>query len=760
MSSPRPHEAETLLPPSALADPATTRSSVADSLGVPASGYDGVRESQYSSVPLNQSFDPYADAGTPSPRGTTPSHYRDDNQKSEEVGAAGAYAHQPYGSEPPAKTGKRKWFWILAALVALAIVVVAVIVPVYYTVIKPKNNTAVSSSGGGHSSSAPAPTQSGDPGTVPQEAITGGDGSTIKTETGSFIYNNTFGGFWYYDPKSPFSNNAQAQSWSPPLNQSWKFGTDKIRGVNLGGWLVLEPFITPALYEPYQNASIPAIDEWTLCTNLAADKSSGGVAKVLEDHYNTFITEEDFAQIAAAGLNWVRIPFPYWAIEVYPGEPFLEKVAWKYFLKAIGWARKYGIRINLDLHTIPGSQNGYNHSGKLGSINWMHGTMGIANAQRSLNYMRIIAEFVSQPQYRDVVCMFGIVNEAVIATIGQDVIQSFYLEAYEMIRNITGYGEGNGPWLSVHDGFAALSSWADFLPNSDRVAMDTHPYFSFGSVDTDPITSQTTKPCTAWGANVNTSMTNYGMTAAGEFSNGFNDCGLFLNGVNRGARYDGTFDSYSGTSAGAGACVQWMDVARWNQATKDAIKQFALSSMDATQNYFFWTWKIGKSTTWGTVASPLWSYKLGLDNGFMPTDPRQAVGVCSNASPWNGPLPASKTGGGGAGPIDAAYRTQYAWPPASLSGGVNPAALPTYTATQTVISLTPATYTISGTQTADAGTGWVNTADTNGMYTTIAGCAYPTNAWDAVDATQGACTVAAQRVFKGRWAMPRETGNP
>jgi glucan 1,3-beta-glucosidase len=41
-------------------------------------------------------------------------------------------------------------------------------------------------------------------------------------------------------------------------------------------------------------------------------------------------TEQDFAQIAAAGLNWVRIPFPYWAIEVYPGEPFLEGVAWKY----------------------------------------------------------------------------------------------------------------------------------------------------------------------------------------------------------------------------------------------------------------------------------------------------------------------------------------------------------------------------------------------------------------------------------------------
>lgn len=77
------------------------------------------------------------------------------------------------------------------------------------------------------------------------------------------------------------------------------------------------------------------------------------------EHFETFITEEDFAQIAGAGLNWVRLAIPFWAIEVYPGEPFLEGVCWQYFLKAITWARKYGLRINLDLHTIPGSQNGW-----------------------------------------------------------------------------------------------------------------------------------------------------------------------------------------------------------------------------------------------------------------------------------------------------------------------------------------------------------------------------------------------------------------
>jgi glucan 1,3-beta-glucosidase len=33
----------------------------------------------------------------------------------------------------------------------------------------------------------------------------------------------------------------------------------------------------------------------------------------------------------------------------------------------------------------------------------MNGVMGIANAQRTLTYLRILAEFVSQDQYRDVV---------------------------------------------------------------------------------------------------------------------------------------------------------------------------------------------------------------------------------------------------------------------------------------------------------------------------------------------------------------------
>jgi len=93
-------------------------------------------------------------------------------------------------------------------------------------------------------------------------------------------------------------------------------------------------------------------------------------------------------------------------------------------LKAIEWARKYGIRINLDFHSLPGSQNGWNHSGKLGSINVLNGPMGLANAQRSLDYIRILAEFISQPQYSPVVAMFGITNEPVGSTIGQPNVEA------------------------------------------------------------------------------------------------------------------------------------------------------------------------------------------------------------------------------------------------------------------------------------------------------------------------------------------------
>jgi glucan 1,3-beta-glucosidase len=82
-------------------------------------------------------------------------------------------------------------------------------------------------------------------------------------------------------------------------------------------------------------------------------------------------------------------------------------------------------------------------------------------------------------------------------------------------------------------------------------------------------------------------MAAFGLSTSGEFSNAVTDCGLWLNGVGMGARYDGTYSG--GGYPVVGDCTTWTDWQAYDQSTKDAIKQFALASMDALQvrSFFF-----------------------------------------------------------------------------------------------------------------------------------------------------------------------------
>ena len=88
-------------------------------------------------------------------------------------------------------------------------------------------------------------------------------------------------------------------------------------------------------------------------------------------------------------------------------------------------------------------------------------------------------------------------------------------------------------------------------------------------------------------------------------------------------------------------CSLWDEWEQYTPAMKADLMNFAMSSMDALhvciwlciifrqlnkfcQHWFFWTWKIGSSTTTNSPRAPLWSYKLGLENGWIPTNPREA----------------------------------------------------------------------------------------------------------------------------------------
>ena len=163
--------------------------------------------------------------------------------------------------------------------------------------------------------------------------------------------------------------------------------------------------------------------------------------------------------------------------------------------------------------------------------------------------------------------------------------------------------------------------------------------------------------------------------------------------------------------------------------------------MDALGDWFFWTWKVGNSSATNTVRAPLWSYKLGLEGGWMPKDPRDAAGTCAKfgapAPAWDGVYQPWQTGGAGAGEVAlAAVQKVLPWPPpmANVPHAAGP--LPQYMTPAvgkgSPVTLSPPAFA-GAAPTVHVGNGWANAKDTTPAVTPIPGCAYP-NAWDALEA--------------------------
>lgn len=125
---------------------------------------------------------------------------------------------------------------------------------------------------------------------------------------------------------------------------SFDYNNNKVRGVNLGGWFVLEPWITPSIFNNWANQAT-VVDEYTYTQTLGKEAAGS----LLTNHWNTWITQDDFNQIAAAGLNHVRIPIGYWAISPLDGDPYVQGQL-PILDKAITWARSAGLKVLLDLH--------------------------------------------------------------------------------------------------------------------------------------------------------------------------------------------------------------------------------------------------------------------------------------------------------------------------------------------------------------------------------------------------------------------------
>jgi len=139
----------------------------------------------------------------------------------------------------------------------------------------------------------------------------------------------------------------------------WK--RESWRGVNLGGWLLLEPGPSYEFFEKYGGS---AGCEWDILSKMHAELGDEGVQKAVQMHRDRHITEDDFRCIRALGLNAVRIPFGYWiATGPAQGDPYVGP-GLEYLDRALAWCETYGLQALLDLHGAPGGESGEKPCGR------------------------------------------------------------------------------------------------------------------------------------------------------------------------------------------------------------------------------------------------------------------------------------------------------------------------------------------------------------------------------------------------------------
>lgn len=152
-----------------------------------------------------------------------------------------------------------------------------------------------------------------------------------------------------------------------------RYMTKALRGINLGGWLVAERWMTPRLFD-----GVTSDGEIALVQELGSEEAR----RRLTRHRDSFITGQDFKRIADMGFDFVRLPVGYWLFETT--DDFIDGE--EYLGRAFTWAEHYGLGIILDFHGLQGSQNGYDHSGQVGKVRlYRRGNRG--DALRTLAYM-------------------------------------------------------------------------------------------------------------------------------------------------------------------------------------------------------------------------------------------------------------------------------------------------------------------------------------------------------------------------------------
>lgn len=360
----------------------------------------------------------------------------------------------------------------------------------------------------------------------------------------------------------------------------------KIRGVNLGSWLVLEKWMVPSMFE-----GLAAVDETSFCVELGAQAASR-----LQQHWDTFITRDDFVWLLAHGINAVRIPVGHWIFgsdypyhAAYQGKRFPYVEGGLAILdRAFAWAEELGLLVVLDLHAAPGCQNGFDNGGIKDVCEWHTRDEYL---EFSLDILERLAERYGKSR---VLHGIEVVNEP-RWDIATDVLQRYTREAYRRIRK---YCRAEEVAVVFHDGFRAWQEYQGFLmpPDYDNVVFDIHRYQCFVREDVDmDIYGHINKAAIDWKNEADDLIHHFRQQVyVGEWS-----LGLDLKVVALWA--EGPFNH----------ALQAMDNFQMSAAYR-AYAAAQLLSFEKYLGWFFWSYK--------TETTPAWSFRTCVERGWMPED--------------------------------------------------------------------------------------------------------------------------------------------
>jgi endoglucanase len=125
----------------------------------------------------------------------------------------------------------------------------------------------------------------------------------------------------------------------------------RLKGVNIGGWLNMENFITGyAGNESMMRAAVRSV--------LGEDRYDAFFDRLL----SAFYADADARFLSESGLNCTRIPVNYRHLEA-DARPFeIIEAGFRHLDRAVAAGAEHGIYSVIDLHALPGSQNQHWHS--------------------------------------------------------------------------------------------------------------------------------------------------------------------------------------------------------------------------------------------------------------------------------------------------------------------------------------------------------------------------------------------------------------